>query len=69
MLLLGLTLEISSALTADRWVLRRGNLGRRISGMAMGTSGLIVAGALSYGLAAEAWRLVGVLGAAVQERV
>ena len=35
----------------------------------MTTSGVIVVGALSYGLAAEGWRLVGVVRSAAGELV
>jgi hypothetical protein len=59
MVLLAVALEVSSALAGDGWAGQRGKWGRRISTVALTTSGMIVLGGLTYGLAAESWRLAG----------
>lgn len=58
--LLALVLEITSRLAGDKYANRRGQLGRLIADVALTTSGLIVVGALGYGIASEGRRLTGV---------
>jgi len=67
MLFLAIGLEISSVLAGDEWAGQRGKWGRRISTVAMTTSGVIVLGGLTYGMANEGWRLVGVARTAAAE--
>jgi hypothetical protein len=67
--LMAILLEISSALAGDGWAGKRGQIGRRVALVASTTSGVIVVGALSYGLAAEGWRLTGVARSAAGARV
>jgi hypothetical protein len=66
--LLAIALEISSALAGDGWATRRGRVGRVIADVATTTAGLIVVGALGYGLASEGRRLTGVAGSAFAGR-
>jgi hypothetical protein len=65
--LVAVALEISSVLASDGWSHRRGQWGRAVAGVALTTSGLIVLGALSYGLAAEGWRLANVARSAAAD--
>jgi hypothetical protein len=67
--LIAIALEISSFLAGDGWAGKRGQFGRRIAALASTTSGVIVVGALSYGLAAEGWRLAGLVRSAAGELV
>jgi hypothetical protein len=67
--LLALILEISSVLAGDEYANRRGQLGHLIAELATTTSGLIVVGALGYGIASEGRRLTGVAKSAVAQRV
>lgn len=69
MALMAIALEISSALAGDGWAGKRGQIGRKIATLATTTSGVIVVGALSYGLATEGWRLAGLVRSAAGELV
>jgi hypothetical protein len=65
--LLAIALEISSVLAGDEWAGQRGKWAHRVSTVAMATSGIIVLGGLTYGLAMEGWRLAGVARSAAAE--
>ena len=67
--LMAIALEISSVLAGDGWAGKRGQIGHKIATLATTTSGVIVVGALSYGLAAEGWRLAGLVRSAGAELV
>lgn len=66
---MAIALEISSVLAGHGWASRRGQIWHKIAALASITSGAIVVGALSYGLAAEGWRLAGAARSAVGELV
>ena len=69
MALLAIALEISSVLAGGGWASRRGRIGHKIATLATTTSGVIVVGALSYGVAAEGWRVAGLARSAVAELI
>ena len=69
MILLGLGVALVSLLAADELASRRGQVGRAAAEVARTTAGMVVVGALGYGLAAEGRRLAGALRSVASEHL
>jgi hypothetical protein len=69
MILLGLGFAVASVLAAEEFANRRGQLGHAATTIATTSAGLVVIGALGYGLAAEGWRLAGAVRSAAAEHL
>jgi len=69
MILLGLGFAVASILAAEEWANRRGRMGHAATTIATTSAGLVVLGALGYGLAAEGRRLAGVVKSTAAEHL
>jgi len=64
-----LAFAVASVLAAEEWANRRGQFGHAATTVATTSAGIVVLGALGYGLAAEGWRLAGAVKSAAAEHL
>ena len=69
MILLGIGLAVASVLAAEEWASRRGRVGDAVTDIVTTSAGIVVLGALGYGLAAEGRRLAGAVKSAAAEHL
>jgi len=69
MFLLAIAVAVTAVLAGDEWASRRGHLGHVVTDVATKATGVIIVGALGYGLAAEGRRLAGAAKSAAVGRI